>query len=423
MNNNKYKELEKTLFSELIPSFGCTEPIAIAYAASVAKDNLIGCATSMSAMCSRNIIKNVKGVQIPGAEGLMGIDTCVYMGYVCGHSERKMEVINGAVSSDVNAVRELKKKGLCEVGLLDSDNNLHIVVRLSNDEHSSEVTIIDSHLNVIKIVKDGETIFQQDTVIETGSDENTHCFEIDDILDYADSGDIESLKPLFDKQVEYNMAIAEEGLNSEWGTCVGRTIYESGGSDPLIKAVAYAAAGSDARMSGCCMPVYINSGSGNQGITVSVPLAVYSREKGIDSERLYRALIISNLTAVHIKSRIGRLSAFCGAVSAGCGFGAALTYLETCGDREAVKRTVKNCLATSAGIICDGAKPSCASKIAVSLETAILAHRLSIKGLAFPAGTGVVKESAEDTIVAVSSVANPGMCETDRVILDVLLNK
>jgi L-cysteine desulfidase len=420
INYNKYLAIMK---EELVPAYGCTEPIALSYAAALARDYLKEFPVSITAHCSGNIIKNCKGVIVPGTGDLRGIPASVYMGLICGRPEKQLEVISGANQEDLLKVRELMNTDLCKVKILDTTAALHIIIRMESKAHYSEVTLMHSHTNVAKVVVDGNIIVDK----RCGEDDNDFSLtdrsilNVRDIIEFANTVDIEDVKEILDMQISYNMAIAEEGLTGNWGVGIGKTIIEKFPNDIMTKAIAYAASASEARMNGCEMPVVINSGSGNQGITVSLPVIVYAKGSGKSGEELYRALVASNLIAIHLKTGIGRLSAYCGAVSAACGAGVGITYLAG-GDIEAIERTITNGIGNVSGIVCDGAKTSCAAKIAISLEAAILAHRLGMSERAFEANTGLIKENIEDTIISIGQMGNLGMRQTDKEILKIMIS-
>lgn len=415
-----YDQYIQILNEELITAFGCTEPIAIAYAAAVAKEYLDAFPDSVEIDASGNILKNVKSVVVPNSGGLHGIEASALMGIVCGDPEKKLQVIDHATDEDREKVRKLLDQRFCIVQRCPTKASLKIILTLKSGEDYVSVTILHIHTNITKIEKNGEILFEGKNVDENYTEPLTDrsVLNLDDIISFAKEVDIERVKPLLENQIVKNMMIAKIGIENSWGAQVGKTLYQDQ-HDVFSKARAMAAAGSDARMSGCSMPVVINSGSGNQGITVSVPVIVYAQEMGIPYEKMLRALIISNLFAIRIKSGMGRLSAFCGAVSASCGSGVAITYMAG-GDYNQMSDTAINLLGNVSGIVCDGAKPSCAAKIASSLDAAFLAHRLAMKGLAFHGGDGIIKDTINHTIQAVSRMESEGMKQTDTVILDIM---
>lgn len=408
----------KILKKEMIPAFGCTEPIALALAGAKAKDVLGKEPDKIIVHCSGNIIKNTKSVIVPGTNGKKGIEISVILGAIAGDYTKDLEVLSGIDKSLVDKAENLVESGMCEVKLAPNIPGLYIKVEAFSKDESASVTIKDSHTNIIEIIKNGEILHKKDVVLVTKESETVEM-TFDSIYEYATRTDLEEMIPVLDKQIEYNMAIAREGLEGEWGSNIGSTLLKT---NPDNKLAAYAAAASDARMSGCEMPVVINSGSGNQGITVSVPIVVYAEENKIPKEAMYRALLLSNLIGIYIKQGIGKLSAYCGAVSAAAGSAAGIAYLKG-SPKKVIEETVSNALATSSGIICDGAKASCASKIAIAVATGLMAYELSVAGRSFNKGDGIVKENIDDTIDSVSQIAKEGMRETDIKILNEMIKK
>ena len=407
---------------ELIPALGCTEPIAIAYAAARAR-RLLGCMpTSMTVHCSGNIIKNVKSVIVPTTNGLRGIDTSAILGALAGDPELGMEVLRNIKPEQVEHVRQLRDTGMCKILPLKSTANLHILLEVSGNGHSALVEIRDAHTNVIREERDGMVVTgtASGCASPTGSEQGYCDLSIENIYWFAKTVDLPEIEPILEKQLDYNMAIAQEGLRGEWGAQVGKTLLASG--DSLAnRAAAYAAAGSDARMGGCVLPVIINSGSGNQGMTVSLPVIVFAQEKGLSPEALLRALALSNLVALFQKSFIGKLSAYCGAVSAACGSAAGIAYL--CGDSlEVIEDTVVNTIANVSGMVCDGAKSSCAAKIATAVQAGFLGHEMAIRGHAFRNGEGLVKSDADKTVEVFGRMAREGMRTTDEEILRLMVD-
>lgn len=407
---------------ELIPALGCTEPIAIAYAAARAR-RLLGCMpTSMTVHCSGNIIKNVKSVIVPTTNGLRGIDTSAILGALAGDPELGMEVLRNVTPEQVEQVRQLRDTGMCKILPLKSTANLHILLEVSGNGHSALVKIRDAHTNVIREERDGVVVTgtASGCVSPTGSETSYCALSIENIYWFAKTVDLAKIEPILEKQLDYNMAIAQEGLRGEWGAQVGKTLLASGDS-LASRAAAYAAAGSDARMGGCVLPVIINSGSGNQGMTVSLPVIVFAKEKGLSREETLRALALSNLVALFQKSFIGKLSAYCGAVSAACGSAAGIAYL--CGDSlEVIEDTVINTIANVSGMVCDGAKSSCAAKIATAVQAGFLGHEMAIRGHAFRNGEGLVKSDADKTVEVFGRMAREGMRATDEEILRLMVD-
>ena len=407
---------------ELIPALGCTEPIAIAYAAARAR-RLLGCMpTSMTVHCSGNIIKNVKSVIVPTTNGLRGIDTSAILGALAGDPELGMEVLRNIKPEQVEHVRQLRDTGMCKILPLKSTANLHILLEVSGNGHSALVEIRDAHTNIIREERDGMVVTGtvSGCASPTGSEQGYCDLSIENIYWFAKTVDLSEIEPILEKQLDYNMAIAQEGLRGEWGAQVGKTLLASG--DSLAnRAAAYAAAGSDARMGGCVLPVIINSGSGNQGMTVSLPVIVFAQEKGLSREEILRALALSNLVALFQKSFIGKLSAYCGAVSAACGSAAGIAYL--CGDSlEVIEDTVVNTIANVSGMVCDGAKSSCAAKIATAVQAGFLGHEMASRGHAFRNGEGLVKSDADKTVEVFGRMAREGMRTTDEEILRLMVD-
>lgn len=421
MEFEEQKKYLKVLKKELIPAMGCTEPIAVAYTAAICGKYLEKNAERMVVACSSNIIKNAGSAFVPHTGGRKGIQAAAAAGLLAGNPDKKLEVLAELTDRDVERIDGFCKANLCTVKRIDSDHLLHILVTVSNSEETVTAEVIDAHTNLIRVSKNGNIVFEKDSQFkEETEDIDDRFLTVNGILQFCESVNISEIKELIDKQINYNMAIAKEGLSGKYGVAIARCYDQN---NILQKMKAYTAAASEARMSGCELPVVINSGSGNQGIAVSVPVIVYAYEMGVEKNELYRALVLSNLLAIHQKTGIGKLSAFCGAVSATCASGAAISYLRTKGDWGAVRRTIKNTLANTSGIICDGAKPSCAAKITSGLEGAMLGCRLSENHREYCANDGIVKYTVEDTIDAVARIARIGMAETDKVVFDVLLEK
>lgn len=419
MDEKIYRNYINILKHELVPALGCTEPIA--YAAAKARDVLGEFPDAIEMCCSGNIIKNVKGVTVPNSGGLRGIDVAATLGVVGGDASRELEVLEGVTQADIEKTKELVDRKYCTCSLQEGMENLYIVAKVIKGEHYAQVTIINRHTYITKIVKDGQVLL--DKGLEGNStDVDKTLLNVNDILDFADMVAIKDVEEVLDRQVTYNSAISEEGVKHSYGAQVGRTLLEVYGDNVKVRARAKAAAGSDARMSGCSLPVVINSGSGNQGMTVSLPVIEYAEEMNASKEKLYRALVVSNLIAIHQKKYIGSLSAYCGAVSAACGAGAGITYLEG-GTREEVGLTIVNTIANVGGIVCDGAKSSCAAKIASAVDAAILAHHMAMEHHVFQPGEGIVQENVEDTIKSVGYIGRVGMKSTDIEILNIMIDK
>ena len=410
------------LKEELVPALGCTEPIAIALASAKARDVLGEFPDEITALCSGNIIKNVKGVIVPGTGNMRGIETSAILGAAGGNSEKQLEVLSNIKPEHVKKTRELIKTNMCKVKVIQGTSNLNIIIEMKKGINSSLVEIKNKHTNIVRIEKNGKLIFQNDIESDSPSGEKadrTHM-SIEDIYDFANTVEINDVKDILDRQIEYNTRIAEEGFKNSYGANVGTTLVKCYGNDIKTIAKAYPAAGSDARMSGCILPVVINSGSGNQGMTVSLPIIKYAQHLGVTDEKLYRALVLGNLTAIHQKTGIGNLSAYCGAVSAACGSGAGIAYLHD-ESLDIINKTIVNTLGNVSGIVCDGAKPSCAAKIASSVDAALLGYNMAVNGQVFHSGEGLVKDNVEETIKSIGRLGRNGMKETDVEILRIMV--
>ena len=408
------------LRQELVPALGCTEPIAIAYAAALCRQLLGEPPEHITVSCSGNIIKNVKGVIVPTTGNLRGVDVSALLGATAGNPDLGMEVLRDVTAEDVEKVKALRREHRCDVKLLEGGANLHIIVQMIAGAHTALIEIRDAHANVIRREKDGQVFLAAEPARVVREQAKRQEMTVREIYDFAVSVPLERLVPILKPQVDYNLTIATEGLRGEYGAQVGRTCLENGQQTARTKAVAYAAAGSDARMSGCVLPVIINSGSGNQGMTVSLPAVLYAREMGLPEEKMYRALALSNLIALYQKSFIGELSAYCGAISAACGSAAAIAYLDGAG-LEVISNTVINTIANVSGMICDGAKPSCAAKIATAVEAGFLAYDMAKRGKVFGSGEGLVKDSVDATIAAFGRMGREGMRGTDTEILSIMV--
>lgn len=412
------------LKSELIPAMGCTEPIAIAYAAAKGRDVLNGEPDKIDVFCSGNIIKNVKGVVVPNSGGMRGVEVAAVLGALGGDASRTLEVLQSVTEKDRKMAASLLKTDYCTCRLVKDVPNLYILAVLKKEGHTARVEVQYFHTNITKIEKDGKVLFQKDPESQTGSSQEPDkaLLDVEDILHFAEEVRLEDVEDILDRQIEMNCAISEEGLKHPYGAEVGRLMLKSYGDDIKVRAVAKAAAGSDARMGGCPLPVVINSGSGNQGMAVSLPVIEYAKDLGVSKEKLCRALVVSNLVAIHQKYYIGSLSAFCGAVSAASGCGAGIAYL--CGgDLADISRTIVNTIATVGGMVCDGAKASCAAKVASAVNAAVMAHCMSAENKCFQPGEGLVKSDVEKTIQSIGRVGRVGMRETDAEILNIMIKK
>lgn len=423
MDKVLYQNYLVILKEELVPALGCTEPIALAYATSKAREVLGEFPDHMEIRCSGNIIKNIKGVTVPNSGGLKGIDAAAILGVTGGDPSRKLEVLESITPENIKRTHELLEENFCECFLEEGVENLYICARLTKGSHSAEVTIVDKHTRITRITKDDEVVFElQEDKSNSQVQGDKSLLNVKDILRFADEVDIDEIRDVIGRQIQMNKAISDEGLKNRYGAEVGRTLLNIYGDDIKVRARARAAAGSDARMNGCSMPVVINSGSGNQGMTCSLPVVEFAESLNMPEEKMYRALVVSNLISIHQKKFIGSLSAYCGAVSAACGAGAAITYLYD-GDYQKISKTITNTIANVGGIVCDGAKSSCAAKIASAVEAAIMAHFLGEENLCFHPGDGIVKNNVEETIRNVGYIGKVGMKSTDVTILNLMIDK
>lgn len=421
IDNEKYQTYLQILKEELVPAMGCTEPIALAYCASKARDILNAVPTRCLVEVSGNIIKNVKSVIVPNTHSLKGIEAAVAAGIIAGKTDRVLEVIADVKKEQISEIEEYLAQDCIAIKPLDSDHILDIRITLFNNNDKVVVRIVDQHTNIVLIQKNDEKIYVKDENINCQKENNNRdCLNVADIYEFANTVNIDDIKAIIERQINYNSAIAREGLENDYGANIGSVLLKTG-DDIAIKAKAMAAAGSDARMSGCELPVVINSGSGNQGLTVSLPVIEYAKELKVSETKLYRALVLANLIAIHQKSGMGRLSAYCGAVSAGCAAGCGIAYLYG-GDYKCIAHTIVNSLAITSGIICDGAKSSCAAKIAASVDAGILGYRMYIEGQQFKDGDGIVKKGVENTIANVVRLGKEGMKETDKEIIRIMTN-
>lgn len=422
MDSTLYANYLNILKHELVPALGCTEPIAIAYAAAKARQVLGEFPEQVEMHLSGNIIKNVKGVTVPNSGGLKGIDVAAVLGIVGGNADRALEVLSEVSPEDISRTRELISQKICSCSLVENVDNLFITAIVTSGKHSASVTIEHQHTNITKITKDGEIILDNPYRSTEATAIDKSLLTVKDILDFADQVRMEDIQPVIDRQIKLNSAIAQEGLDNNYGAQIGKTLMHVWGKSVTTRACARAAAGSDARMGGCSMPVVINSGSGNQGMTVSLPVIVFADEWEVSHEKLCRSLVVSNLIAIHQKYYIGSLSAYCGAVSAACGAGAGITYMYG-GTYQQVSLTIINTLGNIGGIVCDGAKPSCAAKIATSVDAALMAFQLSIQNKSFLPGEGIIKDDIEETIKSMGYIGRVGMRATDTEILNVMIDQ
>lgn len=415
---------------ELQVALGCTEPIAIAYAAAKARQVLGQMPDACQVQCSGNIVKNVKGVTVPNSGGLRGIQAAAILGIVGGNPDRELAVLEDVTDSHRAQLRQLLKDNFCSCELIEGVENLYIIVQVQAASDTALVEIREEHNNITRIVKNGVVIFhkEDELPIESADEGDPFAIDLKSILEFANCASIEDLQPLLERQVLYNRAISQEGLRGSWGVQAGKSLLSLHPNPDLhIQARAAAAAGSDARMSGCALPVVINCGSGNQGITITMPIVVYAEAYHLEKEAMYRALALANLIAVHQKKYIGRLSAYCGVVGAATAAACGVAYLllQHLGKQDQIYpvicQTITNSICTIGGMVCDGAKSSCATKISVAVETGLQAMELALQGHVFQPGEGLTMDTAEQTIQAVGRMGREGMRSTDLEILNIML--
>ena len=413
------------LKEELIPAMGCTEPIAIAYAASIISHALGAYPNEIKIGLSGNIIKNVKSVIVPKTGGMHGINSAVCAGIISASPHKKLEVLSSILPEDVSKIRDFQNSASIEIYEIDSSSPFEIYIEGFLGGNSASAHLLKRHTNLVEAYLNGEDVtlrYQSpDDIVEKEATDRS-SLNVEEILEFAESVDLGELSPILEKQIEYNMAIANEGISRDFGASIGRTLYLSRGDDVRTLARALAAAGSDARMNGCELPVCIISGSGNQGITASVPLCVYAEKLGSTKEELLRALIVSDLITIHQKTGIGCLSAYCGAISAGVGAGCGICYLHG-GRYYEIAHTLVNAVAILSGTICDGAKSSCAAKISMAVEAGIMGYEMAKSGHQFYSGEGIVTKGVEKTIKNVGRLASVGMSGTDKEIIKIMLGK
>ena len=415
--NQKYIKL---LEEELQPAMGCTEPIAVAYASALAKTYLRGEPERVYLDVSGNIIKNVKSVVVPNTGGLRGLEVSVAAGIVVGDASKKLRVIAEITPEAITKISPFLERVPVVVRHAKTDYIFDIKITLENSDHSSVVRIVDHHTNVVEIQQDGNNVEVGDSDQLNNQLSDRSFMSVAGIVEFADSVDIEEIRPVLERQIEYNSAISQEGMRGDYGANIGKVLLSVYGDEIQTRARAMAAAGSDARMNGCQMPVVINSGSGNQGIAASVPVIEYAKELGSTQEQLLRALAVSNLITIHMKTGIGRLSAYCGVVCAGCGSGAGIAHLQS-GGLDEIAHTIVNAVAITSGIVCDGAKASCAAKISAAVDAGIMGYHMYKNGQQFHGGEGIVSKEIENTIINVGELARQGMAETDLEILRIML--
>ncbi len=421
MNRELYETYLSILREELVPAMGCTEPIAIAYAAALARKALGELPQRVLIKASANIIKNVKSVVVPNTGGKRGIAVAAAAGIIAGDSDKKLQVISSVSKAQLAKTERFCADTPCKVVPSDKPYIFHIEISLFSAKHSAVAELAGQHTNLIRLERDGAPIVHNEYTESTAEPKERRLLTVEGIVDFADSADIDDIRDILTKQIQCNTAIAEEGLTGRWGAAVGATLLKAYGNSVHNRAKAYAAAGSDARMNGCELPVIINSGSGNQGMTASLPVIIYARELGANEALLLRALAVANLVTIHMKTDIGRLSAYCGATSAGCGAGAGICYLHG-GKAYEVSHTIVNAVAINSGMICDGAKASCAAKIASAVEAGLLGWQMQRQGTQFYGGEGIVTKGVENTIRNVGRLARLGMAETDKEIIRIMTN-
>ncbi len=419
----KYRAYVQILKEELVPAMGCTEPIALAYGAAKARELLGEMPDRVWIGASGSIIKNVKSVIVPNTNHLKGIPAAATAGIVAGKAEKELEVISEVTDEDIKKMREFLDTTEIKVDHVDNGITFDIIITLYKGDSYAKVRIANYHTNIVWMEKNGEVLYQVEL---SGESENgltdRSLLNLQDILDFANTVDIEDVREVLGRQIAFNTAISEEGLRGNYGSNIGSVLLDTYGDNILVRAKAKAAAGSDARMNGCELPVVINSGSGNQGMTTSLPVIEYAKELRVSEEKMYRALALSNLVTIHQKTSIGRLSAFCGAVSAGAGAGAGIAYLLD-GSYESIAHTVVNALANIGGIVCDGAKASCAAKIASSVEAGILGYNMYKSDNNFEPEDGLVAHTPEQTISNIGRLGKEGMKLTNEEIIKMMVGE
>lgn len=420
----KYRAFIRILKKELVPAMGCTEPISLAYAAAKARDILGDIPDKIEIEVSGNIIKNVKSVVVPNTNGLKGIEAAVAAGIIVGDATKVLEVLAYVDDKDKPLIKDYLRSCNFTIKPTSSNLNFDIILTFHKNGSYSKVRIVDEHANIVLMEKDNKVLFNVDVKEDAYiNDEDRSLLCMDDIITFANTVDLSDVSDIISKQIEYNTKIAEEGLENDYGASVGKILLSTYGDDIKVRAKAKAAAGSDARMNGCELPVIIVSGSGNQGITASVPIVEYAKEIGATTEIMYRAVILSDLIAIYQKAGIGSLSAFCGAICAGCASGAGIAYMLSDGNREAIEYTIINALGIISGMVCDGAKASCAGKIATAIDASILGYNMYLQGKRFFNGDGIIAENADDTIKNIWRLGKYGMYETDKEILDIMVGR
>ncbi len=423
MDKTIYNAYIDILNEELVPAMGCTEPIAVAYAGALARSALGALPEKVELCVSGNIIKNVKSVIVPHTGGRKGLKVAVAVGLCCGNAEKELEVISDVTDQQLLELDKYLEQVSIEIIGSTANCPFDIQVTAHHGEDTAYTRIIGHHTNVVSLRKNDTVLIDvpfQDDLVQIP--ENRHLLTVERIVEFADQVAIADVKDVLQRQIDYNMAIAQAGMDGSYGATIGKILLKSYGNCIQNRAKAWAAAGSDARMCGCELPVVINSGSGNQGMTASIPVIIYAREMGMSQDALYRALVVSNLVTIHLKTGIGSLSAYCGATSAGCGAGAGICYLYG-GKFDQISHTIVNALAINSGMICDGAKASCAAKIASAVEAGLLGMQMNMHDSQFFGGDGIVIKGVENTIRAVSQIAREGMRGTDEEIIHLMIHE
>ncbi len=419
-NDLRCSAYTRLIHYELRPAMGCTEPIAVAYACARARALLGALPERVELVVSGNIIKNVKSVVVPNTGGRRGLKTSVAAGVTAADESRELECLALLDDGDRAAIDRYLERDCVTIDVADSGRVFDLDVSVYAGEHRARVRIADAHTNIVHLSRDSEVLLDK-PLVDAADDPDEGLLTVEGIVDYADSVELEDVREPLERQIAYNTAISDEGLKNPYGASIGRVLLQGyGGEDVHIRAKARAAAGSDARMNGCELPVIIVSGSGNQGITATMPLVEYAQTYGVAHDRLLRALIVADLLTVHQKTGIGRLSAFCGAVNAACGAAAGIAYLMGGGLKE-VSHTLVNALAIVSGMVCDGAKASCAAKIVAALEGGLMGYEMYKNGFQFFSGDGLVKKGVENTIDNIARLGSKGMSQTDREILRMMI--
>ncbi len=423
LTTETYQQYLSILQEELIPAMGCTEPISLAYAAALARETLGVLPQSVELRVSPNIIKNVKSVIVPHTGNLRGIEAAAAAGIIAGDANSKLEVLSRVTAEQIRDIARYLSQTPISVTPSDSGLVFDIQIKVKGASHRALVRIAGGHTHIVRVEKDDQVLLSKSCSSDSSRPRTDHqALNVEDIVRFADMVSVSDIQPILDRQILCNTAIAEEGLRGNWGASIGRVLLHAYGDDVHNRAKAMAAAGSDARMSGCELPVVINSGSGNQGLTASLPVIVYAKHLGASQEQLYRALTVSNLITIHLKTGIGCLSAYCGATSAGCGAGAGITYLYG-GRAHEIAHTIVNAVAINSGMICDGAKASCAAKIASAVEAGLLGMQMQMQGTQFYGGDGIVVKGVENTIENIGRLARVGMAETDKEIIQMMVGR